>query len=268
MKAEERPLDQRRYWDENLDPTNLGDPLVDACATLLAEKDFYLVPDRRFFLELLKYNNCSLVVELGAGLSYEVIMLLQLGYRVIACDLSLSRLQLLRRLVEELLPPEAFSRISFIACKAEFLPFRSNQVPAIATRAVLIHTNLPKALEECKRVLSLSGVAVFSEPLARHPLVRVYRKTFAPREWQTIAQYFDQAQTQLVRGLFPLVSERYDYFFSFLAFVWQYGLRVPFLFWAFLRPLHVLDRLAFCLFPPLRRYAWFVTLICHKSTKQ
>ncbi len=267
MKSEEG-TDQRTYWDQNLDPTNLGTSLADARTVLIAEKDFYPVPDRRAFLQSLRTHKCTIVLELGAGLSYEVIKLLELGYRVIACDLSFARLRLLRQLAVEFLGPAILSRISFVACRAESLPFAPECFSAVATRAVLIHTDLEPAITECARVLNRAGICVFSEPLAHHPLVNIYRKTLAPREWQTIATYFDKQHVQLLRAVFPVVRERHDYLFSFLAFVWQYAFRQPLLFWTFLWPLHLLDQILIRLFPPLRRYAWFVTLICRKSPEK
>ncbi len=261
MKNKPANADQRSYWDANLDPTNLGDRLADARGVLRAEQHFYNVPDRKAFLATLSRLPAGLVLELGAGLSYQVIKLAELGYRVIACDLSGVRLQWLRTLAQEFLSPEAAQRIFYVVGRAEALPFRSQSVTCISTRAVLIHTELESALAECRRVLAPQGQVVFSEPMARHPLVNAYRATLAPPEWRVIACYFDDAEINLVRRFFPKVSLRFDYLTAFFAFIWQYGLRVPWLFWPTLRLLCAVDRALLAIIPPLRRYCWFVTLI-------
>jgi len=257
--------DQRSYWDSNLDPTNLGMPLADARAGVLAEKPFYDVPDRRAFLDVLRRYENPRVMELGAGLSYQVIMLAQMGYRVIACDLSRARLSLLQHIASEILDAPAASRISYIACRAECLPLREGVVDVIATRAVLIHTHLEQALAECARVLAHSGAAVFTEPLARHPIVNLYRRTLAPPEWRSIARYFGPQEIALMVRCFARTECRYDYLLAFAAFVWQYAWRAPFLFRITLQALDPIDRRLFAWFPRLRRFAWFVTLTCTKT---
>lgn len=258
-------LHQREYWDQNLDPKNLGQQLVDATAALAKEKKFYLVPDRERFLAVLGCHREPLVLELGAGLSYQVIALLERGCRVVAYDLSFARLCLLRRLVTEILGEEALGRIHFVAGSAEMLPFVGEGVDVITTRAVLIHTALEKSLPECARVLKASGTAVFTEPQKRHPLVNLYRRTFAPKEWREIARYFDREELQLVRHHFAVVEMHFDYLFSFLAFVFQYAISWSNAFWFLLRPCSRLDQLLLRRFPSLSRYAWFATMMCRKE---
>lgn len=259
-----RSNDQRAYWADNLDPTNLGAAVVDARQILRSEGDFYLVPDREFFLQTLRQHGAAMVVELGAGLSYQVVALARLGYRVVACDIALTRLRTLRRAARELLSSEEFARIDFVACAAEALPFRSSSVEILSTRAVLIHTHLSVALDEIARVLRPAGCGVFSEPLTRHPLVNLYRRTFAPPEWRTMARYIGDLELEEIRRRFRVVQERYDYLIGFLAFLWQYAVRVPALFWATLRLADLFDSALFRLNPRLRRFAWFVTVVCEK----
>lgn len=256
---------QRKYWDQNLDPKNLGQQLADASAALAKEKMFYLVPDRERFLAALGCHPQPLVLELGAGLSYQVIALLERGCKVVACDLSLERLRLLRHLVTKLVGEEALARIHFVAGSAEMLPFTRETVDVIATRAVLIHTELEKSLPECARVLKVTGKAVFTEPQKRHPLVNLYRRTFAPQEWREIAHYFDLEELQFVRRHFAEVEMHFDYLFSFIAFVFQYAVSWTTGFWLFLRPFHRLDQALLRRFPSLSRYAWFATMICRKE---
>jgi SAM-dependent methyltransferase len=264
MNEINRP-NQRHYWDQNLDPTNLGAELADARAVIAAEEDFYLVPDRQRFLDALRPYAHPMVLELGAGLSYQVIALAQRGCTVLACDLSLARLRLLRQLVSELLPPTDATRVHYIACRAESLPFLAASVDVVATRAVLIHTDLECAIAECQRVLKPEGKAIFTEPQRRHPLVNLYRRTLAPKEWKTIARYFDTDEISVVHKHFARVDAYYDYLAAFVAFVWQYGLRSARLFWLLMRPLHTFDQWLMRWRPALSRYAWFVTLICGKK---
>jgi SAM-dependent methyltransferase len=257
--------DQRNYWDRNLDPANLGQSGKDLLRRFAAEEKFYLVPDRKIFLQEIDPSNHKICVEVGAGLSYQTFHLARLGFTVVACDISLERLRVLRTLAQAMLSDDEFRRIKFVACQAEEMPFRAGVIDVISTRAVLIHTDIERAVGECVRILSPCGVAVFSEPMKYNPLVNLYRCTLAPQEWRTIARYFTEDEVGLVSKRFPHVRVHFHYLFSFLAFVWQYGVAIPSLFWLSFRVLDVFDRALMRILPPLRKYVWFVTLVCRKS---
>ncbi|MCX7963097.1 MAG: class I SAM-dependent methyltransferase [Candidatus Sumerlaea chitinivorans] len=261
MRRDDVP-DQRHYWDANLDPQNVGaSRRAELVAEIRREREYFFTPERRALLSALGPLEGKIILEIGAGLSYQVLYFAEGGARVIACDLSRERLAALRSAARALLTPEAAARILYVQGAAEALPLRTASCDAVCTKSVLIHTNLPKSVSEAARVLRPGGSSAFTEPMRKHPLVNLYRRTLAPREWRAITNYFGDEEIDCVCRAFPDAHLRYDYLASFLAFIWQFGVRCPALFWVTLPPLNALDRLLFRWFPNLQRYAWFVTIL-------
>jgi ubiquinone/menaquinone biosynthesis C-methylase UbiE len=197
------------------------------------------------------------VLEIGAGLGVNTLQLAGRGARVVATDISLERLRALDAVARA---SGAGAAVMPVRCAAEALPFRRDAFDRACTKSVLIHTRISEAAAEAARVLSPGGRGVFIEPRAHAPLVNLYRRTLAPREWRTITTYFTDRESGAVMAPFASGEERRFYLVSFAAFLWQFGVRAPRLFRVSLAVLHALDRALFGLIPPLRRLAWFAAI--------
>ncbi len=248
-------LDQaasRRHWDENLDPQNLGAQV--AGRNLRLEWDFYDSDEALWAEQQLPARPGGVFLELGAGLGTHALRLAVEGATVIAIDFSFARLKALRATAAQL---GVADRLHCVQCAAEHLPFLDTQFSAIYTKSVLIHTRLPEALAEARRILRSGGKAVFIEPFGANPFAAFVRNVFAPQEWKAFTRYFDAWSAGEVARVFPRLQSRPYFLFGFLAFLWQYQWPHYRLFRFSLAITRWLDRIAFACIPPARRLAWF-----------
>ncbi len=264
----DRRARNRHHWDSTLDARNLsahreGPPLERQLA--LAES-----LDVRIALRHLATLGDRLVLDLGGGLGLHAILLARAGARVIVCDISPYRLRAARDLAREAGVPEG--RIAFVAAEAEHLPIAGATLDGIFTKSVLIHTDLPRAADECARVLSPAGRAVFIEPLDRNPFVTIYRWLLAPREWRDITRYFDKdAMDELTlpfraRGFKRSVTP--VHYVGFFASFAQFSLESPRLMRVMESLLSRFDHMVFAVFPAFRRYAWFAVTRISPSNRR
>lgn len=259
-----------RYWDQVLDPQNL-----EREASTLPLEDEIAFADTPDFAQARRFLSQTgdspaaprWTVDLGAGLGASAFLLARAGCPVIAIDSSISRMRALRKRAEE---AGVADRVTAIVALAESLPFAAGSIPALYTRAVLIHVDLDCGSKEIGRVLRPHGRAALLEPTTGNPLVNLYRRFLAPKAWQSITHYFDRAaQKQVAEGAYAggKWSVKPFYLFAFLAFVFQFGWPKPRLFRFFLRPLVFIDKILFMI-PPLRRLAWFGVIELEKSSQK
>lgn len=258
-------LDQkasRQHWDENLDPQNLQ---AEAGARdLQTEWEFYTSDEALFAQSHFPPLKNAICVELGAGLGTHAVWMAQQGATVIAVDFSRSRLLALQVFAQRL---GLQDRIHCLNCAAEAMPLNTGCADVVYTKSVLIHTRLPEALAECRRILTpKNGKAIFMEPCGKNPFAAFVRRFFAPQEWKAFTRYFDEWSADQVENAFPGAIRKPYFLLGFLPFVFQFhwsNLRLFKLGLAIIRPL---DRLAFMLIPPLRRWAWFNVFVGTKRT--
>ncbi|MBN1517733.1 class I SAM-dependent methyltransferase [Candidatus Sumerlaeota bacterium] len=248
---------QREYWDANLDVRNLGGE-VDF--DLDVESAFLQAPDHRQAWEWMGDLKGRRALEIGCGLGVHAIWLAHRGARVVALDSSYERLIALRRVLEGQNYP---GKIWLVQAGAEQLPFADDAFDIEYCKAVLIHTELDRSLPEINRTLKPDGRGVFIEPLRRNPFVKLYRNTFAPKIWKSIARYFGPQETGLMQKYFGHVQWRDFYFTAFAAFVFQFALRSPVLFRIAISIFHPFDRLLIKL-PVFREMNW-MRAFCVKS---
>jgi SAM-dependent methyltransferase len=125
---------------------------------------------RPAFSKLGDVSGCR-VLDYGCGHGMAAVVLARRGAIVTGFDLSADYVA------------EARSRalandvsINFLQADAHALPFPSAVFDAIWGNAILHHLNLSAAAAEIRRVLKPGGVAVFCEPWAENPLLRVARR--------------------------------------------------------------------------------------------
>jgi SAM-dependent methyltransferase len=210
------------------------------------------------------------VLDIGAGLGVNSLYLASRGATVVATDIALERLAILRRFAQSGgiarasaiggIPPAAGGRIHAVRCAAEHLPFRAGAFSRACSKSVLIHTRLACAASETARVLAAGGRGVFVEPMTGNPFVNLYRRTLAPQVWREITTYFSRAEMDALCTPFARSRKSFHYLLAFFAFVFQFGVRAPFLFRVSLALLTAVDRALFAVCPPLKKLAWFVVI--------
>ena len=267
MRTNNKKINRKKcnktYWDSNIDPRNLGDASVLRKFDWGLEKAFYLSSEQQYAYEKAGILRGKKVLELGAGMGVNVFLMAQKGASVVALDLSEERLKWLSRLAHDL---NIEQRILPVCGEAEQLPCAPGSVDLIYTKSVLIHTDLEQAIMEIHRVLSGNGVGIFIEPTVYNPLVNLYRRFFAPKEWKTITTYFDDRRIAMLRHHFDMSSVKRFYFISFLAFFFQFGIKSLALFRISLALLGFLDTILFSVFPFLKRLCWFAVFTVRKKT--
>jgi SAM-dependent methyltransferase len=261
------PQDQQSYWNENLDPQNIGASFDTTAYDYDRELMFYLAPDQVHVLRQFGALEGKRVLEVGAGIGTNALYLAGRGATVFAIDIAQDRLKTLRQLSDRLrtegrLAPDG--RIIPIKCSAEALPFRDDVFDHQFSKSVLLHTRLEEASRELGRTLRPGSFAVFVEPLTRNPFVNLYRATFAPKIWKQIARYFTDVEIGILGSAYSRCSYERFYLFAFLAFIWQYAVQAPTLFRISMAVLHRFDRVLFALCPPLKKLAWFAAIRVEK----
>jgi SAM-dependent methyltransferase len=253
---------QRVHWDAVLDADNVGRGRVTA-RKLLREAQFTRLPENRALWRAVSACDAPLVVDLGGGLgAIAVALALSTSARVVVADVSGERLHALRGALAELEAdlPGLLDRILLVQTSAENLALRSGAVDILWTKSVLIHTELEASMAEVTRCLGPEGRAVLCEPTEANPLVKLYRRFLAPKEWREITRYFSTERERCVLDALRDPETERHHVIGFLAFVWQFALRSVWMLRLSLLVLEPIDRLMMRIWPAWRRRAWFVVM--------
>ncbi|OGD72348.1 MAG: hypothetical protein A2Y64_00570 [Candidatus Coatesbacteria bacterium RBG_13_66_14] len=168
MSAEGRIGELRRLFDAQREPGRLtGIALGEPAGRSVAVSGL-----RRRWREALGEINGRRVLELGCGHGGEMAYLSREGAAVVGIDLSPRRLEAARSIAPG---------PTVLLADAERLPFADGAFSLVYGNSVLLHLDRQRAFAEIGRVLGPRGIAVFLEPLDRHPLLRVYRALFTRR---------------------------------------------------------------------------------------
>lgn len=190
----------------------------DVASLVGAEKDFYNSRTRLFDAlrrviwraigefqrahEISRYYDPrgKVVLEYGCGSTAGAPKLLEQGAaHVTGFDISEAEITRTRQRAQA----QGFAdRTEFVVADAHDLPFASDSFELIVGRSILHHLDLRLALTELRRVLEPGGVAVFSEPLAHNPLLRIGRRLtpgartpdehpLTVEDWRLCASIFD-----------------------------------------------------------------------------
>ena len=250
---------ERDYWERTSGIDNIRSSPDDSQIDIERELAFLETPERAFACRGIGAFSGKRILEIGAGIGINAFDMAQRGAEMVIIDFALFRLE-----QAEALAAAAGLKITAIAMDAHALGFPDESFDAIYTKSVMIHLDIDRVIPEIKRVLKPGGKAVFIEPLKRNPFVNFYRRFFAPKEWASITEYFDDSIIAKITAAFGASRERRFYLFSFAAFFWRYQLRNLALFKISLRILNRIDTILFTLIPRLKRFAWFSVLIVEK----
>lgn len=255
----------KSYWNENLDTDNLSRKEGAEHGELERSLTFCRSPEFDWALQRAGNLEGKTWMDLGGGLGLHGILLARRGARVIVTDMAVERLKALKKIAHQAGVAE---RMRFVAGQAEALPFQENSLDGGHTKSVLIHTELPAALREWRRVLKPGGRAWFIEPLNGNPLIRLYRNTLAPKIWKSITRYFDRASIEEVRRGFGGLIRKHFYLTGACAFFWQYMCPSVKLWKRTLHWTSRLDRLLLRYFPGWGLACWFIVLEVEKKAPE
>jgi ubiquinone/menaquinone biosynthesis C-methylase UbiE len=251
---------QAKYWDTILDPQNLTSTTISF--DLDTEIAFYRTPAQIYAYQLMDELEGKKILELGGGMGVNAVILARAGAKVTVIDISKSRVDWMNQLVRQ---TQLQDRIEVLLMSAEKLSFLENTFDIVYSNAVLIHVDKYKVAGEVLRVLKPGGTAIFVEPLKFHPLVNVYRYTFAPRIWREIAIYFSFKDLIQLGSYFSNYTHREFYLFSFLSFYWEFGKRNLPRFQKSLSRWQKVDSFLLRKFPGLSRFCWFTVFCGYKN---
>lgn len=197
--------------------------------------------------------NGQTVLELGAGDGFTTLRLARRGAQVIAVELAGAGL---RAIVARATEKGLTAKIAPLRADAQRLPLATASVDLVYGENFLMYVDPAAIGREVARVLRPGGRAVFLEPTAHHPLIRLYRRLGSPYRG-TAPRYFTIADIAALGAQFANVTNEEYYLFSVLALPLASR---PLLFALLFRPLAALDRGIARHMPRLRRYGWLMVL--------
>jgi ubiquinone/menaquinone biosynthesis C-methylase UbiE len=149
----------------------------------------------------------------------------------------------------------SLTNVEFRVDNAEAMQLPAKHVDVVAGSGIVHHLDIPKAMQEVRRVLMPGGVAIFAEPLAHNPFVNWYRKRtpelrtadehpLTVGDLRSVARDFTSSTVTyfgLVAPVLGFISRDAKATSPLTRFVW----------W--------LDRVI-CRIPFMKRYAWYCVL--------
>jgi len=113
------------------------------------------------------------VLDYGCGKGYDSLKLLESGAKVFGIDISEKYIESARNLAIKNNHQE--TEFNFQVMDAHNLTFENDTFDLVIGNGILHHLDTPTALKSIYRVLKPGGRAVFREPLASNPLLKLFR---------------------------------------------------------------------------------------------
>lgn len=191
------------------------------------------------------------ILEYGSGAgSYSSVALAEAGYACTGVDLSEASIRASREYAAREFPN---GLLDYRVMNAEALEFEDGSFELVCGNGILHHLDLERAYREVARVLSPTGVALFTEPLGHNPLINLYRR-LTPSQRTADEHPLLRRDFKLAGNYFREV-ESWNFHLLALAAVPFRRTRV---FKPLLSGLNRVDRLLLDHVPPSRRYFWLV----------
>jgi len=111
------------------------------------------------------------ILDYGCGLGDRSFEMATFGHDITGIDLSSNYIKLANTKNVK----RSFDNISFIEMDAHKLKFDNEAFDLVIGDGILHHLDFEQALIEVRRVLKKGGVAIFKEPLADNPLLKLFR---------------------------------------------------------------------------------------------
>ena len=115
------------------------------------------------FMDNFRVIKNKLILDCGTGIGYMAIELAKAGGKVIACDITLKNLVLLKKFAKKM---GLNSRMVFVCCSADSLPFKDSIFDYYISNAVMEHVPREKAaIAEIRRILKKGAGVMIAVPL-------------------------------------------------------------------------------------------------------
>jgi len=239
---------ERRFHDERMAGRQADD------------RDFYAFGGMDLVLEAYRQAVGDLrgktVLDFGCGDGARSIDYAKRGATVYAFDISSESV---RTLVEAAEQAGIADRIHPSVMPAESLVYDNETFDLVLGVAILHHTDVALVEREIDRVLKPGGRAVFIEPLAHNPFLRLFRRLTPNRRTPT-EQPMTVGQIRRFVGRFRQGRFRGFHLLSIVppGILWATGNRT--IFRRMMRVTQTIDRGLLALMPPLRRYCWMALI--------
>lgn len=241
--AREREFHNHRFEDDSEREERVGRfySAIDYGFTLYRERVMELSRDAR----LLEYG-CG-----NASLGFDVA---PVAREVIGIDISEVAIAQAQRIAAA----KQLENAKFVVDNAESMRQPDASVDVLAGSGIVHHLDIPRAMQEVRRVLRKGGIAIFAEPMGHNPVVNWYRNRtpelrtpdehpLLVRDIRTMSKGFARTKVTYFGFIAPVLG--------FLGNETNPNSPLTKVVWA-------LDRLI-CKIPFVNRYAWFSLIELH-----
>jgi len=192
-------------------------------------------------------NKSTVLLDYGCGSGSFLINISNEIYRGIGIDISEARLRQAKTIAAE----KNINNVEFLYMDAMNTTFENEKFDVIRGGGILHHLDLKISLEEIKRILKISGEALFFEPLGTNILFNLYRK-MTPKVRTIDEQPLRKKEIRIIKSMFSKAKIRYYCFLPLLA--------VPFrkykIYNKLLSVLYFLDKILLAKYSPFKWLAW------------
>lgn len=206
----------------------------------------------RFEEIISRYCDGKELLEYGCGTGNSSIQWLERGANLTGIDISKEGI---KKAKEKIL--QTSYNANYFVMDAEKTDFNDNSFDIVVGSGIIHHLDLLKCYTELSRILNKKGHAVFTEPLAHNPLIKLYR-SLTPKMRTVDEHPLKIADIDLLKKYFHNVEVEYFSLFTMLA--------VPFRNFSIFNPIYNLlgkiDNFVFNM-SFIRKHAWIV--IIHAS---
>lgn len=242
--AREREFHNHRFEDDSEREERVGKfySAIDYGFTLYRDRVMTESKGRR----LLEYG-CG-----NASLGFDAAPVAQ---EVIGIDISDVAIQQAQRIAAH----KQLDNVKFVVDNAESMRLPDASVDVLAGSGIVHHLDIPRAMQEVRRVLREGGIAIFAEPLGHNPVVNWYRNRTPEIRTADEHPLLAKDLREMSRGFRKAKVTYFGFVAPVLGFLSpKTNPRSPLtkLVWA-------VDRLI-CRIPGLNRYAWFSVIELQK----
>ena len=213
------------------------------------------------------------ILELGAGLGEASLYFASLGAEVTATDISPGMLEVIRQRAQK-----AGVKVNLQVVSANKLTgLKDNSFDIVYAANLLHHVNIEPCVREAHRVLKSNGSAYFWDPLQYNPVINIYR-SIATQVRTTDEHPLRKSDIESIKNQFSDIEIKYFWLSAMIVFmkfliIDQYNPNKV-RYWKkiladyeklkWLRYFHQIDQLLFKVIPPLKWWAWNITIRAKK----
>ena len=213
------------------------------------------------------------ILELGAGLGEASLYFASLGADVTATDISPGMLEVIRQRAQK---AGVKVRLQVVSAN-ELTGIEDNSFDIVYAANLLHHVNIEQCIQEAHRVLKANGSSYFWDPLQYNPVINIYR-SIATKVRTTDEHPLRIKDIESIRRHFSEVEIKHFWLSAMVVFLkffiidhhdpnkvryWK-KILADYEDLKWLRFFHHIDQLLFTAIPPLKWWAWNITIRAKK----